>query len=315
MTMNRVTILYLMSLIISSLNVPVHAFDLGFAKQDGGQPGAFLSYGAGARALGMGKTFVGVADDASTVYWNPAGLGQMRSREITALYANMYEQTGYGFAGYAHPLKNTRGAIGGAVVSLDSKGFQLRDEYNTDTGEGGVSESAGIVSYGTAVIQGEKEPFLTVGGSVKIVRQIVDAWSATGYGADAGLLCRPANPLTIGLSVQNILAPNLKLNETADVYPLSITAGAGYRLFANKLLLAVDINKTDKRDYKLHLGGEYSVAKMLNVRAGIDETELSCGLGFTLNDYSIDYAFAFHDALQGHDDLGTSHRFGITIKL
>ena len=31
--------------------------------------------GIGARAEGMGGAFVAVADDATAVYWNPAGLG------------------------------------------------------------------------------------------------------------------------------------------------------------------------------------------------------------------------------------------------
>src|SRR5207344_3315917 len=34
----------------------------------------FESSPAGARAMGLGNAFVCVADDASAVYWNPAGL-------------------------------------------------------------------------------------------------------------------------------------------------------------------------------------------------------------------------------------------------
>lgn len=81
------------------------ALDWGFANEDGGQPGAFLSYGAGARSLGMGKTFVGVADDASATYWNPAGLAQLKQNELTALHASLYERTGYSFVSYGQPLK------------------------------------------------------------------------------------------------------------------------------------------------------------------------------------------------------------------
>ncbi|MBN1824339.1 MAG: PorV/PorQ family protein, partial [Endomicrobiales bacterium] len=252
-----------------------YGLDLGFAKQDGGQPGAFLSYGAGARALGMGKTFVGVADDASTVYWNPAGLGQMKQREVTALYASLYENTGYSFIGYAHPLNNKSGALGLAVVNLDSKGFQLRDAYNYEMGEAGVSETAGILSFGRELVNRNNKPFLTAGASVKVVRQIVDSQSATGYGADIGALCRVMDNMTVGLSMQNVIAPKLTLYQTADEYPLSITAGAGYKLLKNKLLVACDVNKTAKRDYKLHIGGEYELAKIFSFRAGIDETELA----------------------------------------
>ena len=38
--------------------------------------------GVGARAMSMGGAFVGVADDYSAIYWNPAGLGQIRRMEL-----------------------------------------------------------------------------------------------------------------------------------------------------------------------------------------------------------------------------------------
>ena len=39
-------------------------------------------FGVGARALGMGGAHVGVAEDFSASYWNPAGLGQIHRMEI-----------------------------------------------------------------------------------------------------------------------------------------------------------------------------------------------------------------------------------------
>src|SRR4030066_508493 len=35
----------------------------------------FLRIAAGARAAGMGESFVAIADDATATHWNPAGLG------------------------------------------------------------------------------------------------------------------------------------------------------------------------------------------------------------------------------------------------
>ncbi len=40
--------------------------------------GSDLITGIGARAIGLGGAFVSVADDASAVYWNPAGLTQLK---------------------------------------------------------------------------------------------------------------------------------------------------------------------------------------------------------------------------------------------
>ena len=36
----------------------------------------FLLIAPGARAGGMGETFVSIADDATATHWNPAGLGK-----------------------------------------------------------------------------------------------------------------------------------------------------------------------------------------------------------------------------------------------
>jgi long-subunit fatty acid transport protein len=36
--------------------------------------GESMAIGVGARPLGMGGTFAAIADDASTSYWNPAGM-------------------------------------------------------------------------------------------------------------------------------------------------------------------------------------------------------------------------------------------------
>ena len=38
--------------------------------------------GIGARAVSMGGAFTAVADDASAVFWNPAGLSQLTDNQI-----------------------------------------------------------------------------------------------------------------------------------------------------------------------------------------------------------------------------------------
>ena len=59
---------------------PAHAAD------DGGTRSVFAS-GAGNRALALGGAFVGLADDASAMIWNPAGLGIRQRFEILATHA------------------------------------------------------------------------------------------------------------------------------------------------------------------------------------------------------------------------------------
>src|SRR5690349_11819736 len=71
----------------------------------GGQVDQFMSYGAGARSLAMGAAFVGVSDDASATYWNPAGLSQVTRKEITLMQATLFADTKYDFYSLVFPSK------------------------------------------------------------------------------------------------------------------------------------------------------------------------------------------------------------------
>jgi hypothetical protein len=53
------------------------------------------AYGVGARALGMGEAFAAIADDASAVYYNPAGLAQMDHNELSWTGGSLYNGVPY----------------------------------------------------------------------------------------------------------------------------------------------------------------------------------------------------------------------------
>ena len=48
---------------------------------------AFLEIGPGARSIGMGSAYVSVADDASSIYWNPAGIASLNQTEVQSLHS------------------------------------------------------------------------------------------------------------------------------------------------------------------------------------------------------------------------------------
>jgi long-subunit fatty acid transport protein len=51
--------------------------------------------GAGARAAGMGGAFIGVADDATAIVWNPAGLTQLERMEVSVVGRYAFETADY----------------------------------------------------------------------------------------------------------------------------------------------------------------------------------------------------------------------------
>jgi long-subunit fatty acid transport protein len=62
--------------------------------------------GSGARAMGMGGAFIGIADDATAASWNPAGLIQLETPEVSIVGDYGYTRASYSSA--AHPeIANT----------------------------------------------------------------------------------------------------------------------------------------------------------------------------------------------------------------
>uniref|UniRef100_A0A832I3F7 PorV/PorQ family protein n=1 Tax=Eiseniibacteriota bacterium TaxID=2212470 RepID=A0A832I3F7_UNCEI len=56
-------------------------FSLG-DQRAGTSSGSFLKIGVGARATGIGESFVAVANDPSAIHWNPAGLASLQRKEL-----------------------------------------------------------------------------------------------------------------------------------------------------------------------------------------------------------------------------------------
>lgn len=71
-----------------------------------------------ARSAALGNAFIGVADDFSALYWNPAGLGQLRASEFALGLSNLSVSTDASFLG------TTRSASEGSL-HLNSIGMAL----------------------------------------------------------------------------------------------------------------------------------------------------------------------------------------------
>lgn len=69
--------------------------------------GDFMMIGAGVRPLGMGGAFSALADDGSAIYWNPAGIAQIRDSEVSVMHAFLYNGlASYDNISYCQPLPN-----------------------------------------------------------------------------------------------------------------------------------------------------------------------------------------------------------------
>ncbi len=72
---------------------------------------AFEDVGTGARPTVMGGTYVAAGDNVESLMYNPAGLAQLHTHELTSEYSRLYTGLSDGsaleqyFVGYGQPIK------------------------------------------------------------------------------------------------------------------------------------------------------------------------------------------------------------------
>ena len=74
--------------------------------------------GVGARVLGMGRAYTGVADDGSAMFTNPAGMGLSNNFQLISMNGNLMSEVPYNMAGLNLPFYGGNVGIGYVGSSL-----------------------------------------------------------------------------------------------------------------------------------------------------------------------------------------------------
>jgi hypothetical protein len=306
--------------------------------EDGGATLPVLEFGAGARAFGMGGAHVAMVEDASATYWNPAGLYRIRKKEISLLYARLFAPSNYYYAAYAHPVDGY-GTIGASLLVLNTPGIEKTDAFGAGTGDT-FADNQVVVNFSYAQpLYNEVYGFpvfrdFTVGMTMKILTHSMDVYSAAGVGVDLGLLWEPAKLLkgfAAGLNVQNLLSPNIQLNNENRAMPVNFKIGAAQSFLYDTLSFAGDLDfqvfpvgsgeeRSLDYQFRYHVGAEYWFVSMLGARVGFS------GLGFSeIEDFSGDvvfgasfrvqlFQFDYVSLVNLEEDLGLTHMVTATLR-
>lgn len=280
----------------------------------------FLKMQQSARAAALGSAYTALSNDGGAVFYNPAGLVQLNSREVSASYLNYIDGVNCGSVIYGHPL-SSKTALGIFFQFLTTREDRtLADpagNYLGTEGTFGISNLLAAISFSRYLNE-----MLNVGFNLKYIRESLDTNSASALAFDLAILHQTTNDkLKVGLALKNIGRQISYHSDGKFEERLPATAALGFKYqLSEKIIVLLDIIKPFDFGYNGHFGLEYRLLDNFLLRAGYDtnagdwrsggDTDflsgLTAGLGFSWKTYSLDYA------LVSYGDLGLANY--ITLK-
>ncbi len=268
---------------------------------DGGAAGDWLARYAGARSAGMGGAFVAIADDPTGALWNPAGVVRLDRGEVHLGTVRLFESTSINGLSFALPNR-TLPSFGLTLLSLQSDDFERTSELNEPLGEFTIDDMAFLATAAKAY------GHLAVGAGVRVLRQSVEDYTATGTGLDLGAIYELTPDLQLGASVLNVGGPKLTLRETEEKIPTELRAGAAFRFLEGAALVSAEVDSREGPGASMRAGSEVWLIHNLALRLGYDTQSLTGGFGYRFpNGLQVDYAASDHE-------LGMTHRVGISFR-
>lgn len=274
----------------------------------------FLKIGIGARANAMGGAYVAMANDASAMYWNPAGLVQSGKNELAVSHLDWLVDVDYEYLGYIHQITPNLG-VGAFAGYLHFEDMPVTTEYHP-YGNGEYFSYSDLVAGITGSLKMTDR--FSFGVTVKYVREELADLAMDGVMLDLGTYYWTGyKSLRIAAAMRNFgndLRPEgtyerRKTSGTTTTNfqsfspPTLFTLGAAMDVYEKKshlLTTSVQMNHPMDDQENFVLGGEYRYRRLFFLRGGyrasMDENQWTFGGGacFLLKGVrmKIDYAYA-----------------------
>ncbi len=310
---------------------------------------SFMELGIGPRALGMGNAYVGISNDVTGVFWNPAGLALLPNPQASSMYASLFNQLeNQSYAAAAMPV------FGGASIALSWVRLSIDDIPRYEFDNSFDAYDRVISGIGTPLtslpvnhFSSFNDAFIVTfakyirwnvdlgwqyfeipidvgfGLNLKMIRQSIDDKTGSGIGLDAGFISRIGlneifsdinyGDLAFGLNIQDLTQTQITWNTDSkhkDKVPYNFKYGIAYTQPLSFLKSTFTVAFDLNSRYT---GSAHLGGEFLYHSLLAVRMGLNSGF-FTAGAGLYLWKFKFDYSYQGHD-LGNSHRISILFGL
>lgn len=321
--------IFLLLIIISFSRVDAQLFPTLGGQRAGISTAQFLKIGVGGRAAAMGDAFIAVANDASALYWNPAGIVQTTENQIIFSHNEWLVDISHEFAGGIYHL-SSNDAIGVAFTALHMDDMPVTTEFMPS----GTGEYFGYGDVALALTYSRKmtEQF-SFGGTVRYIEETLDKLKMRGVMIDLGTYYWTGLGTTrFAVTISNFgneISPTGEItlvnNETKNEWqsfspPTMFRIGFAFEPLyneTNRLTTSVQLNHPNDNSENVSTGLEYSWKEIFFLRGGYkvnkEDQDYTFGAGLkvpvAVADVTFDYAYS------NFTKLGSAHRISLMLGL
>lgn len=305
--------------------------DLG-GQRTGTAAAQFLKIGVGARAIGMGESYVAVSNDAEALYWNPAGITLFDKSAVFFAHNEWLIDTQLEYAGIVYHLGGGN-SIGAAITYLHTEDMVETTELQPF----GTGRTFGFSDFLIGITYARRMTSkFSFGVTTKFMQETIAELNMRAVLFDLGTYYNTGWKSTrFAVTVTNFgqdMSPSGTLrvtdlnNQTTEVNtfqsfapPILFRIGIAGEVVDNevhRLTSTVQLNHPNDNAENLNFGMEYWWQDRLALRGGYKtaqaEESFSVGMGLhfpiTMADFRLDYAFT------NFGRLGSVNRFAVQLQ-
>lgn len=328
----KTKLLLFFAIVFCTLTTRAQMFPVLGGQRAGISVAQFLKIGVGGRAAAMGESFIAQANDASALFWNPAGLVQFQENQAIFAHNEWLVDINHDFVGVVYHLSD-QDAIGASVVSLSMKQMPVTTEFLPfGTGE---YFTFGDVAFSVSYARKMTDQF-SFGGTVRYIEETLDKLKMRGVVIDLGTYYWTGlGTSRFAVAVTNFgndLAPDgevvligkRKKSDWQSFSPPTMFrigfAFEPYQTEMHTITTSVQLNHPNDNSENVGLGAEYTfappdISSSFILRGGYkinaDEQNYSFGAGVRIPlvfaSLTFDYAYA------NFVRLGQAHRLSLIL--